>query len=198
MGSALDLLTPPIKITPLAPLGDDEFIAFCQANEPYRFELNERGDILMMTPSGGLGGNLEGYIFRELDLWVERTGRGFAFNSNSGFRLPDTSLRLPDAAWVTSERWNSLSRSEQEKIPRFCPEFVVELRSPSDRAARLERKMLKWIASGAQLAWLIDPIRKLVVIYRPGQQPETLRKPDVLEGEGPIAGFRLEMARFWA
>ena len=54
------------------------------------------------------------------------------------------------------------------------------------------------MSNGAQLAWLIDPIRKLAIVYRPGQQPETLHKPEVLEGEGPIAGFRLEMERFWA
>lgn len=198
MGLSLLDLPLPVKIVPAAPLSDEEFLAFCRANEPYQFELDAKGEIIVMTAIGAVGGNLEGYIFRELDFWVERSGQGFAFNASVGFRLPDKSLRMPDAAWVTLDRWQSLTKSQQRKFPHFCPDFVVELRSPSDRAKPLEEKMSIWMSNGAQLAWLIDPIRKLAIIYRPGQRPETLRKPDVLEGEGPIPGFRLEMGRFWA
>jgi len=198
MGSSLELLTLPARIVPSARLSDDEFLAFCQANEPYQFEMNERGEILVAAPSGMKGGNLEGYVFSKLDDWVERTGNGFAVNSNAGFRLPDTSLRLPDAAWISSERWNSLTPAQQEKFGQFCPDFVVEVRSPTDRAATVEKKMLKWMANGAQLAWLIDPIRKLAVIYRPGQPPETKLRPEFLEGDAPVQGFRLKMERFWA
>jgi len=188
----------PARIVPAARLSDDEFIAFCQANEPYQFETNERGEIVMMTPMGGEGGNLEGYVFRELDYWVERSGKGYAFNASVCFRLPDRSRRMPDAAWVPLEKWNALSRDEKRKFPPFCPDFVVELRSESDRASAVERKMGMWMANGAQLAWLIDPIRKLAIIYRPGQKPETKLRPDFLDGEGPVDGFRLKMERFWA
>jgi Uma2 family endonuclease len=169
MGSSLELLTLPAKIVPSVRLSDDEFLAFCRANEPYQFEMNEWGEILVMTPVGPEGGNLEGYVFRELDLWAERTGNGFVVNSNAAFRLPDTSLRLPDAAWISSARWNSLTRVQKQKFGQFCPDFVVEVRSPSDRASKVERKMGMWISNGAQLASLIDPIRKLAIIYRPGQ-----------------------------
>lgn len=198
MASSLEILTLPVKIVPAARLSDEEFLAFCEANEPYQFEMNERGEILMMTPIGPKTGNLEGYIFRELDLWAERTGSGFTVNANTGFRLPDTSLRLPGAAWISSERWNQLTPLQREKFGQFCPEFVVELRSPSDRASRIEKKMATWMANGAQLAWLIDPIRKLAITYRPGEAPETKLHPDFLEGDGPVAGFRLKMERFWA
>jgi Uma2 family endonuclease len=198
MGSSLELLTLPARIVPSARLSDEEFLAFCQANEPYQFEMNERGEILVMTPSGLEGGNFEGYVFRKLDEWVEQTGNGFAVNDNAGFRLPDTSLRLPDAAWISSNRWNSLSREERRKFGQFCPDFVVEVRSPTDRAATVEKKMLKWMANGAKLAWLIDPIRKLAIIYRPGQAPETKLHPEFLDGDAPIDGFRLKMERFWA
>jgi Uma2 family endonuclease len=198
VGSSLELLTLPAKIVPAAPLSDEEFLAFCQANEPYRFEINERGEILVMTPSGLEGSNFEGYVFSKLDDWVEQTGKGFAVNSNAGFRLPDSSLRLPDAAWISPERWNALSRDERRKFGQFCPEFVVEVRSSSDRATAIERKMGRWMANGAQLAWLIDPVRKLAVVYRPGQTPETFVRPEFLEGEGPVEGFRLKMERFWA
>jgi Uma2 family endonuclease len=106
-------------------------------------------------------------------------------------------VRAPDAAWVSSEKWDRLSREERAKFLPFCPEFVIELRSPSDSLSDLEQKMSDWLANGAELAWLIDPQRKLVVIYRPGRQPETLLQPDFLRGEEPILGFSLKMHRFW-
>jgi len=138
MGSCFEGLALPARIVPATPLSDDEFLAFCRANEPYQFEQDAKGEIIVMTPSGGEGGNLEGYIFRELDLWVERTGLGFAFNASVCFRLPDKSLRMPDVAWVTLDRWNALSKSQKRKFPPFCPDFVVEVRSPSDRVKTVE------------------------------------------------------------
>ena len=198
MESSLELLPLPARIVPAARMSDEEFLAFCQANEPYQFEMNERGEILMMTPLGLKGGNLEGYVFRKLDDWVEQTGNGFAVDANTGFRLPDTSLRMPDAAWISSERWNSLTPAQQEKFGEFCPDFVVEVRSPSDRVAAVEKKMGRWMVNGAQLAWLIDPTRKLAIIYRPALPPETKVRPEFLDGDAPIGGFRLKMERFWA
>jgi Uma2 family endonuclease len=187
----------PVILRPSRPLTDDQLLEFCAANDSLRIERNAAGELVVMTPSGGTTSNLEGYLFRELDLWVEREGRGVAFNSNGGFSLPDGSVRAPDAAWLSSQKWNALSREEQAKFLPFCPEFAIELRSPSDSVAELEAKMSEWIANGAQLAWLIDPPRKLAVIYRPGQEPETLLQPETLHGEGPIAGFALRMPRFW-
>ena len=198
MGSSFELLALPARIVPAARMSDEEFLAFCEANDSYQFEQNEKGEIIVMSPVSPKGSNLEGYIFRELDLWVERTGKGFAVNANAGFRLPDTSLRLPDAAWISTERWKSLTPAEQERFGQFCPDFVVELCSPSDRATRVEKKMAKWMSNGAQLAWLIDPVRKLAIVYRPGKSPETVVRPEFLDGEGPVEGFRLKMERFWA
>jgi Uma2 family endonuclease len=106
-------------------------------------------------------------------------------------------MRAPDGAWTSKLRFEALDEATQERFLPFCPEFVVELRSPSDRASRVEAKMEYWTTKGAQLGWLVDPQRKLVMIYRPGQEPETLMRPEFLEGEGPIAGFRLKMQRFW-
>jgi Uma2 family endonuclease len=192
------LLALPAKIVPAAPMSDEEFLAFCEANEPFQFEINEKGEILVMTPSRPKGGNLEGYVFSQLDAWADQEGRGLVVNSNTIFRLPDCSLRMPDAALISAEKWNSLTPAEREQLPRYCPDFVVEVRSPSDRAAVVEKKMGKWIANGARLAWLIDPIRKLAIVYRPGLASETVVRPEFLEGEGPVAGFRLKMERFWA
>jgi Uma2 family endonuclease len=178
-------------------LNDDQLLEFCAANELLRIERNPAGELIVMTPAGAKTGNAELYIGRELDLWVERERRGIAFNSNTGFSLPDGSVRSPDAAWLSSEKWRSLSLEQQSKFLPFSPEFVIELRSPSDALSDLEQKMSDWLANGTQLAWLIDLLRKLGVIYRPGQEPETLAQPEFLKGEGPIAGFTLKMQRLW-
>jgi Uma2 family endonuclease len=178
-------------------LRDDELLEFCAANDSLRIERSPAGELIVMTPTGGKTGNQEGYIFRELDFWVEQQPHGIAFNSNTGFSLPDSSVRSPDAAWLSLQKWNSLSPEEQGKFVPFCPEFVVELRSPSDSISELEQKMKDWIANGAHLAWLIDPLRKLAIIYRSGQEPEILLQPETLHGVGPLAGFILKMQRLW-
>jgi Uma2 family endonuclease len=187
----------PLVIHPPRRLSDQEFLLFCAANEPLRIEHTAQGDLVVMTPAGGKTGNKEGYLFRELDLWVEREGKGIAFNSNTGFLLPDGSMRLPDAAWLSENKWQALTGKQQEGFVPACPEFVVELRSPSDRVSRVEERMEFWIENGAHLGWLIDPQRKLAMVYQPQQEPETLLSPQYLEGSGPVAGFRLAMERFW-
>jgi Uma2 family endonuclease len=198
MGSSFESLTLPVKIAPAAPLSDEELVAFARANEPYRIEQNASGEIIVMTPVGGETSSWEAYLSYVLTRWVEEGGGGISFSPSAGFRLPDKMLLSPDASWIAADRWASLDRQQQRGFTPFCPDFLIELRSPSDSVSAAEEKMDQWMANGTQLAWLIDPIRKLAIIYRPGQQPETLHKPEVLEGEGPIAGFRLEMERFWA
>jgi Uma2 family endonuclease len=187
----------PLILRPPKPLNDDQLLEFCAANDSLRIERSPAGELIVMTPAGGKTGNREGFLFRELDFWVEQQQRGIAFNSNTGFSLPDGSVRAPDAAWLSSEKWNRLTAEEQSRFLPFCPEFVIELRSPSDSIHDLEAKLTDWIANGAQLAWLIDPLRKLAVLYRPGCEPETHLQPEFLQGEGPVAGFTLKMQRLW-
>ena len=187
----------PIVLRTPKPLDDVQLLAFCAANDPLRIERNPAGELIVMTPSDGKTSNREGYLSRELDIWAEQHGRGIAFNASGGFSLPDGSVRAADAAWLSLQKWNSLSSDEQSKFLPFCPEFVIELRSPSDSISELEQKMKDWIANGAHLAWLIDPIRKLAIIYRSGKEPEILLQPDTLHGEGPVAGFTLKMQRLW-
>jgi Uma2 family endonuclease len=179
------------------PLDDDGLLRFCAINDYLRIERLPNGDLILMTPAGANTGIREGYLFRELDLWAERSATGVAFNSNVGFSLPDGSLRSPDAAWISNPKWNSFTADQQEKFLPACPEFVIELRSPSDRLPDLEARMEFWIAQGALLAWLIDPQRQVVVIYRPNREPETLQHPETIAGEGPVAGFSLKMQRLW-
>ena len=198
MGSSFESLTLPVRIVPAAPLSDDELMAFARANEPYRIEKNAQGEIIVMTPVGRRGGKRELYLALELERWAEWDGRGEVDGSSTGWNLPDGSTLSPDASWTSSERLEGFTSEQLEKYLPLCPEFIAEVRSQSDSVAMLEAKMNQWMANGAQLGWLIDPYTATVYIYRPGQQPETLQKPELLEGEGPIAGFRLEMERFWA
>jgi Uma2 family endonuclease len=198
MGSSFELLTPPIKIIPAAPLSDEEFISFSRANEPYRFEKSANGEIVMMTPAGRQGDGRELDLAMELRIWARQDGRGEVNGANAGWSLPDGSIRSPDASWTSHEQLRKFTAKEHEKFLPICPEFIAEIRSQSDTISALQEKMEMCMANGAQLGWLIDPYAATVSIYRPGREPETLQRPEVLNGEGPIAGFRLEMERFWA
>jgi Uma2 family endonuclease len=151
----------------------------------------------VMTPAGSKTSIMNSRITRLLDEWAEADGRGIAFDSNGGFSLPDGSMRAADAAWVTRSRWDALTDAEQSRYAPLCPDFIIELRSPSDRLPELEKKMEQWIANGVQLGWLIDPENKTVTIYRSGEQPEFLAHPTSIQGSGIVAGFELVMARIW-
>jgi Uma2 family endonuclease len=187
----------PIRIRPEVPMTDDELLRFCAANDPLRVERDANGEILVMTPAGGKSSRMNSRVTRLLDEWAEADGRGVAFDSNGGFTLPDGSMRAADAAWVDLPRWQALTDAQQSRFAPLCPDFIIELRSPSDRLPDLQAKMLQWIANGAQLAWLIDPIEQSVTIYRPGQAPEVHHQPSSVQGDGVMAGFELVMARIW-
>jgi Uma2 family endonuclease len=136
-------------------------------------------------------------VYLELGNWALADGRGEALGPTTGFKLPDNSVRAADAAWMSSRRWNALDAEELKRFARTCPEFVIEVRSESDRLIPLQEKMGIWIANGAELGWLIDPSRKIVEIYRPREQPEIHENPTSVQGDGPIAGFELVMDRIW-
>jgi Uma2 family endonuclease len=197
MSFALTEIELPIRLLPENPMSDEEFMRFCAANEPMRVEREPNGEILVITPAGFTTSRMNQRIGRLLDEWAEADGRGVATGPDGGYTLPDGSMRAPDAAWVASARLKSLSDEEQARFPPICPDFIIELRSPSDRLPDLEAKMHQWIANGAQVAWLIDPQEKSVSIYRLGQEPEHLVQPTSVQGDGPIAGFELVMDRIW-
>ncbi len=187
----------PLVLRPPMPMTDDELLRFCEANQEYRIEREPDGEILVMTPANGETSQKNAYIVLELGLWSRSSDSGVFFGPNGGFTLPDGSMRSPDAAWLTKERWQALSREQRRKFLPVCPEFVIELRSPSDSITELQEKMQSWVANGAQLAWLIDPEQKVAVVYRRDCEPETLQKPEWLDGEGLLAGFRLELQPVW-
>ena len=188
----------PIILRPPSPLSDDDLLLLSSRNDALRIEKHANGDISVMTPVGGEGGNWEARIIARLLVWADEDGRGIAFSSNAGFNLPDGSTLSPDASWVSLVRWDALTPQQRKKYPPLCPEFVVEILSESDSPRQLRAKMLDWIANGAQLAWMIDPYAATLTIYRPGREPEVLDRPDSVEAEAPVAGFRLTTSNLWA
>ena len=195
MDFTLNGLSLPLRIRPSMPMTDDELMAFCAKNDFYAIERDASGELLVMTPAGSGTGRKNTSIIRHLDEWSEMDGRGVAFDSNTGFTLPDGSMRSPDAAWLPQATWNALSPQDKARFAPVCPEFVVELRSPVDALSELQAKMEMWIRNGAQLAWLIDPQEKAVTTYRPGLLPERLESVSQVSGEGPVAGFVLPLDR---
>jgi len=161
-------------------------------------EREPNGEILIMTPTGNKTGFIKQRILQALGNWADEDGRGVVFATDTGFTLPSGAVRAPDACWMSNQRWNATTKSEQDGFGSLCPEFVVELASPSDRIKDLEKKMAEeWLASGAELAWLFEPKTRRVTIYRPGQEAEVLEDPSSVQGTGCVAGFELVMERVW-
>ena len=190
-------LVPPISLRPAATLTDEELMRFSEENKPYKIERNKYGEIIIITPVGGIGSRHEFYVATELSNWNEGRLTGVAFGSNTGFNLRDGSCLSPDAAWLSLGRWNALTLEEQAGFPPLCPEFIVEVRSQSDARRAVESKMGLWLENGAELAWLVDPIDRNVTIYRQSEGIEVLERPEVVRGVGPVAGFELFCSRLW-
>jgi Uma2 family endonuclease len=187
----------PILIRTRRSMSDDEFYDFCAANPELQIERTAAGEILIMPPCGGETSNRNMDLSAQLQMWTKRDGRGKAFDSSAEFLLPSGAARSPDAAWVLKTRLAALSAEQKRKFLPLCPDFVVELRSPSDRLARLQAKMREWIDNGAKLAWLVDPEARSAYVYRSEQPVRRLVAPRRIIGEGPVEGFALEMADIW-
>ncbi|UOQ77122.1 Uma2 family endonuclease [Hymenobacter sp. 5516J-16] len=181
----------------LGRMTDDEFFDFCQQHPDLRIERTANHEILLMSPTGSRSGKRNFRLNFQLGKWWEQHQQlGEAFDSNTGFTLPDGSVLSPDASWVSAAKWNALTLEQQDKFAPVCPEFVVELKSSSDSTKTLQAKMLDWLRNGAQLAWLIVPETETAYLYRPGQpEPEVVQGFEKeLSGEAVLPGFRLRLA----
>ena len=182
-------------------LTDEQFYRLCQMNRDWQFERTAKGEIIIMSPLGGVSGNREAYLIAELGLWNRQTQLGIVFSSSTIFRLPNNGDRSPDAAWVSLERWSALTAEEQEKFPPICPDFVIELReaklsrreSRPDPLRPLQEKMQEYLNSGLRLGWLINPQDEQVEIYRPSREVEIVQFPVSLSGEDVLPGFVLNL-----
>lgn len=194
---AEDLRTLTFRVPVPAKRDPDWFFNFCQINDDLQVERTAEGEILVMAPAGGESSYREGKVFRELDEWAEKDGTGRAFNSNVGFNLPNGAMRAPDASWVRKSRLAKLTARQKKKFLPLCPDFVVEVLSPTDRLPVVQRKMEEYRENGASLGWLIDPEKRKVHVYRPGKTIEILNHPKRVSGDPELPGFVLELARIW-
>lgn len=172
---------------------DEEFERFCAENKGLRIEMTKEGEMIIMMPVTPQGSNRNFILSGRFFAWTETGDTGIGFESSACFTLPNGAKRSPDVSWMMRERWEALSEEEKDSFTHVCPDFVVELRSKSDRLKPLQAKMEEYIENGAQLGWLIDPIEKKVHVYRPGAQVETLDNPKEISGEPLLEGFTLKL-----
>lgn len=178
-------------------LTDEQFFQLCQDNRDLRFERNANGDLIIMPPAGGETSNHNAGITAQIWMWNQQNQQGIVFDSSGGFKLPNGADRSPDASWIPLERWNALTSEQQKRFLPLCPDFVVELRSPSDSLTAIRQKMQEYIANGTRLGWLIDPQSRRVEVYRQGQEVEILESPTTLSGEDVLVGFVLNLVPIW-
>src|SRR6516165_4120414 len=154
---------------------DEEFVAFCRANPDLRVERTAKGEIVIVPPAGIEGSYRSGGAFSQLARWAGKDGRGKAFDASAGFMVADGACLSPDAAWVSNAALARLSLEERREFAHLCPEFVIEVISPTDRVKPAMAKMEQWIENGAQLGWLIDGDNQTVYVYRKGRPQVTRR-----------------------
>lgn len=186
-----------MRLPPDAAMSDDDFFEFCQRNRDLRIERKADGEIIIMAPAGGETGGRNAKLGTYLGIWTMRDGRGIAFDSSTGFDLPNGATLSPDAAWVLRERLAHLTPTQKRKFLPLCPDFVIELQSPSDRLDDLKEKMQEYIDNGAQLGWLLVPDTRTAYVYRPGQDPEHLLNATQLSGDPELPGFVLNLREIW-
>ncbi len=186
-----------IQLNSIIDLTDQQFYNLCQANRDVRFERTATGELVIMSPTGSETGNRNGRFNQRLFNWSDQDESGIAFDSSTGFKLPNGADRSPDAAWVRLDRWNALSQEQQQRFAPICPDFVVELLSPSDNLATLQAKMQEYLDNGARLGWLINRQTRQVEIYRPDRSVDVLNNPESLYGEDVLPGFILRMSDIW-
>ncbi|WP_373536030.1 Uma2 family endonuclease [Microcoleus sp.] len=192
MESQTIALHSPLELT--LELTDEQFFQLCLDNRDLRFERTATGELIIMPPTGSETGNFNIDLSYQLQSWSRQNKHlGIAFDSSTGFKLPDGSDISPDAAWVQRDRWDALTAEQKEKFAPICPDFVVELRSASDSLEKLRAKMKVYVKNGARLGWLLDRKNRQVEISRQDREVEILDAPQTLSGENVLPGFVLDL-----
>lgn len=186
-----------LNLNSVIQLTDEQFFRLCQVNENLRFERTATGEIIIMPPTGGETSNRNARLTQQLMNWSDADRTGIAFDSSGGFKLPNGADRSPDGAWLKLERWNALTQQQKERFLPLCPDFVVELLSPSDSLRVAQEKMREYRDNGARLGWLINRKSRQVEIYRQNQEVEVLESPISLSGEDVLPGFVLNLEAIW-
>ena len=176
---------------------EEQFLKLCSDNGDLRLELTAERELIIMPPAGGTTSWRNSNLNADLVIWSRRDGTGITFDSNGGFTLPNGAVRAPDASWILLSRWETLSVAQQDRFPPICPDFVIELRSPSDSLAIVQAKMAEYLENGVRLGWLLDLQNRRVYVYRPGEAEETLEDPETVSGEPVLPAFVLDLKAIW-
>ncbi|ACK66058.1 protein of unknown function DUF820 [Rippkaea orientalis PCC 8801] len=186
-----------LNLSSVVELSDEQFETIALANQDIRLELTAQGALIIMPPTGGETGQKNLDIEGQLWLWNREQKLGKAFNSSTGFRLPNGAIRSPDASWISQEKWDNLTLEQRKTFIPLCPDFVVELVSESDSLKAIQDKMQEYLNNGLQLGWLINPKTQIVEIYRYQQKREILQSPQTLSGERILVNFVLDLRKIW-
>lgn len=186
-----------LRFRPLYAMTPDEFFQFCRQNPDLHAELTAEGEVIFMSPSGGSTGARNAHVVKMLGRWADEDGSGIVFDSSTGFVLPNGAVRSPDAAWVRRTRLSELPSEEYERFLPLCPDFVVEVASPSDRLPDLQAKMDEYMSNGAQLGWLIVPDSRSVTVYHPGEAAQHINDATRIDGEPILPDFVLDLNPVW-
>jgi Uma2 family endonuclease len=186
-----------INLKPALELTDEQFFNLCQVNRDLKFERTATGELIIMPPTGGETGNKNARITQQVMNWTDADGTGIAFDSSTCFKLPNGADRSPDAAWIKLSRWNTLTEEQKEKFPPICPDFVIELLSPSDSLKVAQEKMREYIDNGVRLGFLINRKSRQVAIYRQGKEVDVLESPVTVSGEDILNCFVLNLGMIW-
>jgi len=186
-----------LNLNPIIKFTEEQFYQLCRENSDLKLERNAQGELIVMPPTGGETGKSNSRVNLQLGVWNEQTQLGEVFDSSTGFTLPNKADRSPDASWVEKSRWEALTAEQREKFIPLCPDFVIEILSPSDSLKKTQEKMQEYIDNGCRLGWLIRRKTPEVYIYRPGKAVEVLQSPQTLSGEDILPGFTLNLQRIW-
>jgi Uma2 family endonuclease len=192
----VSLTLPLVLETTEVHLTDEQFYQLCRSNPDLSIERSAKGALIVMTPVGGEGGSYESEFGIDLGIWNRQSQLGKTFSSSTLFKLPNGGDRSPDAAWVELSRWQALTPEQRRKFPPIAPDFVIELRSPTDDLELLRAKMLEYMDAGVRLGWMFNPQDQQVEIYRQGHPNELRQLPTELSGEEVLPGFVLSVNRF--
>ncbi|BAY99664.1 hypothetical protein NIES37_36470 [Tolypothrix tenuis PCC 7101] len=186
-----------LKLDSVIKLTSEEFYQLCQDNPDLKLERNGEGELIIMPPTGGETGKRNVNLILQVAQWNEQNQLGEVFDSSTGFALPNGADRSPDVSWVEKSRWNALTAEQREKFIPLCPDFVIEILSPSDRLQKVQEKMQEYLANGCRLGFLINRKQQELEIYRPQQQVEILKAPLTVSGEDVLPGFILNLQKIW-
>ncbi len=186
-----------LRLRPAIELTENQLLELSGLNRDLRLEMTAEGDLIVMPPAGGESSDRNAEITMQLRLWAKQDGTGATFDSSGGFVLSNGAIRSPDASWVERSRLDALTDEQRRKFLPLCPDFVVELRSPTDSLSVLQDKMQEYLDNGARLGWLIDPEDRRVYVYRPGAPVQRLEAPEKVSGDPVLPGFVLDLREVW-